>query len=354
MKTQLAVSGTNTWTNELRPSMAGLTYDQKEVNMSNRNSRGNSRLIVLRLLVLGILAAGMPTTAAAAKCERGTLAEYIKLGDQGCTLGDFKFYDFQYTPKSNEDATGLPAEDITVTPETDNNKEEKREAVNLQFTAQWGVGPGGKIDSRISYEVLILNGRQMDSIELDMNNFSVDNKATVIVFEQFPGPVDLDVYDIKEQKIPKQSDSKSFPPRDFALVKTDIKLDSNGFGTAALGQVDNTFVLLKKKKAKLDRSTSPESGASNMSYLAVSGSGFPEGNINPTNVVVELATKCHRAASGTTSAVSIVSGPGDSELLSFLLPGGLAPGQYFVSISDSAEGDANFESSNCSEVNVIQ
>jgi hypothetical protein len=36
------------------------------------------------------------------------------------------------------------------------------------------------------------------------------------------------------------------------------------------------------------------------------------------------------------------------------LPSGLAPGQYFVSISDSEEGDANFESSNCSAVNVAQ
>ena len=37
-----------------------------------------------------------------------------------------------------------------------------------------------------------------------------------------------------------------------------------------------------------------------------------------------------------------------------LLPSGLDPGQYFISISDSTDGDANFESSNCSVVNVAQ
>jgi hypothetical protein len=78
------------------------------------------------------------------------------------------------------------------------------------------------------------------------------------------------------------------------------------------------------------------------------------GNINPANAVIELATECHEAASATISAVSIVSDLGDGKLLSFLLPTGLTPGQYFVSISDSEEGDANFESSNCSAANVAK
>ncbi len=110
----------------------------------------------------------------------------------------------------------------------------------------------------------------------------------------------------------------------------------------------------KKPGVKLNQSATPGTGTSGVDYLSLTASGFPEGNINPANVVVELATECHEAASATTSAVSIVSGSGDSQLLSFLLPSGLAPGQYFVSISDSAESDANFESSNCSAVSVAE
>ncbi len=110
----------------------------------------------------------------------------------------------------------------------------------------------------------------------------------------------------------------------------------------------------KNRPVNLDPSTSPESAAAGVDYVSVTGSGFPDGNINPANVVVELAAECHGATSASTSAVSVVSASSDSNLISFLLPGELAPGQYYVSISDSEEGDANFESSNCSTVNVAQ
>jgi len=109
-----------------------------------------------------------------------------------------------------------------------------------------------------------------------------------------------------------------------------------------------------KQQIKLEQSASPDSGIAGVNYVSVSGSDFPDGDINANNVTVVLATECHGTASASTSAVSIVSGSGDSQLVSFLLPAGLDPGQYFISISDSEEGDANFESSNCSEVNVVQ
>ena len=110
----------------------------------------------------------------------------------------------------------------------------------------------------------------------------------------------------------------------------------------------------KKSGVKLDQSTSPGSGASGVNYLTLSGSGFPDGSISPDNVAVQLSTVCHGPASAITPAASLVSGSGDSRLVSFLLPAGLPPGNYFVSMSDSVEGDANFESGNCSEVSVSQ
>lgn len=109
-----------------------------------------------------------------------------------------------------------------------------------------------------------------------------------------------------------------------------------------------------KQQIQLEQSASPDSGVVDVNYVSVTGSGFPKGNINAANVVIELAGECHARAWATTSAVSIVSGSGDSQLVSFQLPAGLDPGQYFIRISDSEEGDANFESSNCSEVNVVQ
>ena len=128
----------------------------------------------------------------------------------------------------------------------------------------------------------------------------------------------------------------------------------------AKGKVDDSgaaFIFAKPPKkpgVKLDQSTSPNSGIGGVNYLALSGSGFPDGSISPDNVAVQLSTVCHGPASAITPAASLVSSSGDSRLVSFLLPASLPPGNYFVSISDSADGDANFESSNCSGVTVSQ
>jgi hypothetical protein len=105
---------------------------------------------------------------------------------------------------------------------------------------------------------------------------------------------------------------------------------------------------------QLDGASAPDSAAAGVNYVSLTGSGFPGGNITPGNVVVALATQCRGAAGASTAAVSVVSASPDRNLISFLLPSGLAPGQYFVSISDFEEGDANFESNNCSAVNVAQ
>jgi photosystem II stability/assembly factor-like uncharacterized protein len=110
----------------------------------------------------------------------------------------------------------------------------------------------------------------------------------------------------------------------------------------------------KKKSVKLQVFTSPRDGTAGVTYLSLAGFEFLDGKITPTNVAVELASECHGGPAARSSAVSVVSGSGDSRLISFQLPGGLEPGQYFVSISDSDEDDVNFDSSNCSVVNVVQ
>jgi len=110
----------------------------------------------------------------------------------------------------------------------------------------------------------------------------------------------------------------------------------------------------KRQQVNLEESVAPGTGTSGVNYLGLSASGFADGDINPANVVVNVAKDCKGDASAIASAASVVSGSDDSKLVSFLLPSGLAPGKYFVSIRDSAEGDANFESSNCSAVNVAQ
>ncbi len=119
-------------------------------------------------------------------------------------------------------------------------------------------------------------------------------------------------------------------------------------------QLNSVVMLPKRPGVQLDKPASPSSGVAGINYISLAASGFPDGGIRAENITVELARECRDAALTTTTAASIVSGSGESQLVSFLLPDGLSPGKYFVSISDSADGDANFESNNCSEVNVTQ
>lgn len=107
-------------------------------------------------------------------------------------------------------------------------------------------------------------------------------------------------------------------------------------------------------RVQLEETTSPNSGSSGATYLSVTANNFPEGDFIPVNLVVTLASDCHGDISAITSALSVVSVDGHSKIVSFLLPRGLDPGQYYIGISDYADGDANFESSNCSVVNIVK
>jgi hypothetical protein len=100
--------------------------------------------------------------------------------------------------------------------------------------------------------------------------------------------------------------------------------------------------------------TTPDSGTAGINTVNVIGSSFPAGQITPANVMVTLSPTCAGAASASTSAISVITLIGTSRRVSFLVPGTLATGMYFVSLSDSgAGGDVSFNTgSSCSEVSV--
>jgi len=98
--------------------------------------------------------------------------------------------------------------------------------------------------------------------------------------------------------------------------------------------------------------TSPDNGTAGINNVNVTGSGFPAGTITPAKIVVTFATTCGGAAVATTNATSITTVVLSTKRVNVLLPGSLVAGDYAVKISDSAAGDANFTSSNCSLVHV--
>jgi hypothetical protein len=108
----------------------------------------------------------------------------------------------------------------------------------------------------------------------------------------------------------------------------------------------------------LNVGTTPGSGVAGVTDANVTGSGFPSGTITPSNVQVLFSslgcffTSADPTKYATTTAISIKHILGTSNRVHFLIPGSLASGLYEVWITDSAAGDANFTSGNCSQIQV--
>jgi hypothetical protein len=125
-------------------------------------------------------------------------------------------------------------------------------------------------------------------------------------------------------------------------------------GTSALAMVVLCLVIAQSAfgQVVLIPSTSPGSGVSGVTNVYVTGSHFPAGTITPSNVAVSFATTCGGAAVMTESATSVKNILGSVDRINVAIPAGLVSGNYFVQVADSAVGDANFTSTDCSEVQV--
>jgi hypothetical protein len=102
---------------------------------------------------------------------------------------------------------------------------------------------------------------------------------------------------------------------------------------------------------KLNVATAPSTGVAGISFVNATGSGFPATAIVPGNIKVSLAPSCGGAASATTSASTITTIVDHIKRVNFQIPGTLAVGTYYVSLSDAAD-PTPFTSSNCSAVAV--
>ena len=103
---------------------------------------------------------------------------------------------------------------------------------------------------------------------------------------------------------------------------------------------------------KLNALASPSSGVAGSSTVGVTGSGFPSGTISPANVSVSLSSVC--GGSSTAATVSFVQKIiGTSNKIEFQIPGSLATGTYYVSVSGSDSNNVTFNSgTTCSALQV--
>lgn len=132
--------------------------------------------------------------------------------------------------------------------------------------------------------------------------------------------------------------------------KATFGLDISGFGAKKVTMT----ATIAKQLIELAPSATSATAIPGVTSLSINVSGLANGNVSPANVRVEVSSVCLDEALATTSATSIASGDGDSKFVSFVLPAGLDPGQYYISISDSKEGNAGFESANCAAVTLLR
>ncbi|HTQ58163.1 MAG TPA: PEP-CTERM sorting domain-containing protein [Bryobacteraceae bacterium] len=107
---------------------------------------------------------------------------------------------------------------------------------------------------------------------------------------------------------------------------------------------------------RLNSWTAPSSGAAGINNVNITGSGFPtSGTITPANIVVTIYSGgCDSTLVTTAAGNSIRTVLGSTKRVNFSIPATLTTGRYFVTVADSAAGDANFSTTtgSCSEVAV--
>ena len=98
---------------------------------------------------LGCLLACGSVSAAPTACINGTLADYISLGAQGCTLNGDVFANFSYVAGATGGGATITADQILVTPLLIGHW-----AASLNFSAPWSVDQDQTQESAISYTIV--------------------------------------------------------------------------------------------------------------------------------------------------------------------------------------------------------
>jgi hypothetical protein len=119
-----------------------------------------------------------------------------------------------------------------------------------------------------------------------------------------------------------------------------------------IGQQQAAWAVVPTAPVHLNTWSSPDSGVAGIDFVNVTGSGFPSASISPGAVNIVLSSSCKGATVATTTASSVKKVLGSNRRINFALPGTLAQGTYFISLSGVASDSTPFAASDCSEINV--
>lgn len=105
---------------------------------------------------------------------------------------------------------------------------------------------------------------------------------------------------------------------------------------------------------KLGAATNPSTGVAGVSFVNVTGSGFPvgHGTLPPADATLSFSLTCGGAVAATTNPATIIQIVGSSYRLHFQLPATLTTNNYFISLTGTTSDGTQYASTNCSEVAV--
>jgi hypothetical protein len=186
--------------------------------------------------VLGCLLACGQLSAAPTACVNATLANYIALGAQGCTLNGDVFANFSYSGGRSYGGATITADQILVTPLV-----VVPATAALNFSAPWSVGQDQTQESVIRYTIVPPpNGTLPFQLQLRLGPALVGGITGAVAVDEFTNVGNLTVLTrCTEVCQGKTNDSLDFDPVSVVLVTHRVRLlggtrgaSLNGFGAA--------------------------------------------------------------------------------------------------------------------------
>jgi hypothetical protein len=191
----------------------------------------NMKVVVCCLLVCGWL------SAAAGPCVTSTLADYIALGAQGCTLNGDVVANFSYRGGASGGAAMITADQIVVTPLVIIPA-----AAKLNFSAPWSADQDQTQESVISYTIVPPSGGAATSrLELTLGTASVGGMIGTVAVHESTNLGKLSVFNrCTEVCQTTTNDRLDFDPVSVVLVTAHVHL-SGGTGGALLSDFGATL-----------------------------------------------------------------------------------------------------------------
>ena len=176
-------------------------------------------------------------SAAAGPCVTSTLADYIALGAQGCTLNTDVFANFSYRAGASGGAATITADQIIVTPFV-----LIPAAARLNFSAPWSVVQDQTQESVVTYTVVPPSGGATPSqLQLSLGAASVGGIIGAVVVHESTNVGNFSVSNrCTEVCQAKANGSLDFDPVSVVLVTDHVHL-SGGTGRASLSEFGATL-----------------------------------------------------------------------------------------------------------------